>query len=64
MANKFMFSYFYVVALCDLGFTLCGSYTEQLWPPLAYNMIQISIVKIHEVVLQLITQSHLSTAQW
>jgi len=28
---------FYVAALCNLGFTICGSYTEQVWPPLVYS---------------------------
>jgi len=26
-----VFSDFYVVALCSLGFTIFGSYTEQVW---------------------------------
>jgi len=32
-----VFSGFYVAALCNLGFTICGSYTEQVWPPLLYK---------------------------
>jgi len=28
---------FYVVALCNLGFTMRGPYTEQVWPPLLYT---------------------------
>jgi len=28
---------FYVAALCNLGFTICGSYIEQVWPPLVYS---------------------------
>jgi len=28
---------FYVGALSNLGYTICGSYTEQVWPPLAYS---------------------------
>jgi len=31
---------FYVAALYDLRFTICGSYTEQVWPPLVYNIHQ------------------------
>ena len=33
---EFVFLEFYVAALCNLGFTICGSYIEQVWPPLAY----------------------------
>jgi len=29
---------FYVVDLCTLRFTICGSYIEQVWPPLVYNV--------------------------
>jgi len=36
VANKFVFLDFYVAALCNLGFTICGSYTEQVWPALPY----------------------------
>jgi len=36
MSNKFEFSNFYIV-LCNLGFTICGSYIEQVWPPLVYR---------------------------
>jgi len=25
---------FYVAALCNLGFKICGSSIEQVWPPL------------------------------
>ena len=35
IANKFVFLHFYVAALCNLGFTICGSYIEQVWPTLA-----------------------------
>ena len=35
-ANKFVFLDFYVAAFCNLGFTICGSYTEQIWQPLNY----------------------------
>jgi len=34
IANKFVFLYFYVAALCNLVFTICGSYIQQVWPPL------------------------------
>jgi len=34
IANKFVFSNFYVAALDNLGFTICGSFIEQIWPPL------------------------------
>jgi len=27
---------FYVVALCNLGFAICGLYMEQVWPTLFY----------------------------
>jgi len=33
-----VFSDFYVAALCNLGFTICGSYIEQVWPTLVYNL--------------------------
>jgi len=29
---------FYVAAFFKLDFTICGSYKEQVWPPLDYNM--------------------------
>jgi len=35
---QFVFSDFYVAALCNLGFTICGSYIEQVWSPLIYRM--------------------------
>ena len=34
IANTFMFSDFYVAVPCNLGFTICGSYIEQVWPSL------------------------------
>jgi len=34
---QFVFLDFYVAALCNLGFTICGSYIEQVWPPLLYT---------------------------
>jgi len=34
IANKFLFLDFYVAGLSNLGFTICGSYIEQVWPPL------------------------------
>jgi len=34
--KKIAFLDFYVAALCNLGFTICGSYMEQVWPPLEY----------------------------
>jgi len=36
IASKFVFLDFYIAALCNLGFTICGSYIEQVWPPLLY----------------------------
>jgi len=30
IANKFVFLDFYVAALCNLGFAICGSYIEQV----------------------------------
>jgi len=36
IANKIVFLD-YVAALCNLGFTKCGSYMEQVWPPLHYT---------------------------
>jgi len=35
IANKFVYLNFYVAAQCNLGFTISGSYIEQVWPPLA-----------------------------
>jgi len=29
-----VFSDIYVAALCNSHFTICGSYMEQVWPPL------------------------------
>jgi len=34
IANEFVFSDFYVAALCNLCVTICGSYMEQVLPPL------------------------------
>jgi len=28
---------FYDAALCNLGFMICGSYKELVWPPLLYT---------------------------
>ena len=36
VAYKFVFLDFYDAALCKLGFTICGSYIEQVQPPLPY----------------------------
>jgi len=33
MANKFLLLDFYVVALCNLGFTICGSYISRFVRP-------------------------------
>ena len=33
-AKKIVVLDFYVAALCNLGFTICGSHIEQVWPPL------------------------------
>jgi len=38
VANMFVFLDFHVVALCNLGFTICSSYIEQVWPPLVYRV--------------------------
>jgi len=32
IANKQVFLDFFVAALCNLSFTMCGSYIEQVWP--------------------------------
>jgi len=48
IANKFVFLAFYVAALCNLGFTICGSYIEQvLAPPDIYhtNFIHCTLKK-------------------
>ena len=37
-----MFLDFYVAALCDLGVTICGSYIEQVWPPLLYTLASLN----------------------
>jgi len=37
IANKFVFLDFYLAALCNMGFTICGSYIEQVWSPLTYS---------------------------
>jgi len=34
ITNTFVFLDFYVAALCNSGFTICGSHIEQVWPPL------------------------------
>ena len=36
--KQIRFLYFYVAALCNLAFTICGSYTEQVWPPLLQDV--------------------------
>jgi len=33
-----VFSDFYVAALCVVGFTICGSFIEQVCPPLVYTL--------------------------
>jgi len=33
IANNFMILDFYIAALCNLGFMICGSYIEQIWQP-------------------------------
>jgi len=38
---------FYVADLCTLGFTICSSYIEQVWPPL---LLDISTF-IHSFIL-------------
>ena len=37
IANKFVFLDVYVAVLYNLNFTMRGSSTEQVWPPLAYE---------------------------
>jgi len=37
IANTFAFLDFHVAALCDLCFTICNSYIEQVWPPMLYT---------------------------
>ena len=41
-----MFLDFYVVvtALRNLGFKICGSYIQQVWPPLVYNVPSPTII--------------------
>jgi len=34
------FKIFMFAALCNLGFTICGSYIEQVWPPPLYIYIE------------------------
>jgi len=41
IANKFVFLDFYVAALSNLRFTICGSYIEQVWPPLPSRHFRI-----------------------
>jgi len=41
IANKFVFLDFNVTALCNLGFTTCGSYMEQVWPPLYITLFSV-----------------------
>jgi len=36
IANIFVFLDIYVAAHFNLGFTICGSNIEQVWPPLVY----------------------------
>jgi len=38
-----VFSDFYVAALCNLCFTTCGSYMEQVWPPLLYSIRAVTV---------------------
>jgi len=38
IANKFVFLDFYAAALCNLRFKRCGSYMEQVWPPLQLSV--------------------------
>ena len=33
-----MFLDFYVAAFCNLGFAICGSCMEQVWPPLVWSI--------------------------
>ena len=34
IADELVFLDLYVAALCNLAFTICGSYTKQVWPDL------------------------------
>ena len=36
IANKFVFSDFYIAPVCNLGFAISGSHIEQVWPRLVY----------------------------
>jgi len=38
---------FYVAAYCNLGFTICGQYVEQVWPPL-----QETICIVRELIVK------------
>ena len=42
IANKFVSLDFYVAALCNLGFKICVSYIEQVWPPLVYAVYSLA----------------------
>jgi len=60
---------FYVAALCNLGFTICGSYIEQVWPPLIYAMtITLLSPKLTDQVAPIVektyTNSSLKHAPW
>jgi len=41
-----------MLQLCNLGFTICGSYIEQVWPPLLYA--SFTLFCVHVPVLQYI----------
>jgi len=36
-----------VATLCNLGFTICGSYIEQVWPPLVYRHVTGSFLSFY-----------------
>jgi len=46
---------FYVAALCNLGFTLCGSYLEQVWPPLVQENSTAPAITLRRPVTRTIT---------
>jgi len=43
---------FYVVARCSLGFTICGSYMEQVWQHLEcpFNTLRTGVRYIHTLI--------------
>jgi len=55
-----MFLDFYVAALCNLGFTICSSYIEQVRPPPPYN-VRYNTVHIKPIFKSLVKMSDVKT---